>query len=136
MRESNRQLAVRWMEEVWNFRRDATIDEILADDVVGHMEGGNIRSPGEFRAVRANLLSAFPDLRISVEETVAEGDSVVVRWAVSVTHSGEGLGFGPSGRREEFRGMSWMKFKDGKVVESWDSWNQGALLDSLREAAK
>lgn len=132
--ERNRTLAVRWMNEVWNLRSDAVIDEILAEDVLGHMEGGNVQSPAEFRAVRDQLLSAFPDLSISVEETVAERDTVAVRWSVTATHSGEGLGIAPSNSEAAFRGISWMKFKDGKVVESWDSWNQGALLQSLRLA--
>lgn len=135
MSEANRKLATRWMREVWNDRIEATIDEILAPDVVGHMEGIDIHGPAEFRAVRSALLSAFPDIQITVDGTVAEGDCVVVRWRVVGTHLGEGLGFAASSQSVAFRGMSWMRFKDGKVTETWDSWNQGALLAKLRPGA-
>ena len=135
MTEANRKLAIRWMQEVWNEKVEATIEEILAPDVVGHMEGSDIHGPVEFRAARNSLLSAFPDIRITVDGTVAEADCVVVRWSVVGTHLGEGLGFAASGQPVGFRGMSWMRFKDGKAVETWDSWNQGALLASLRPAA-
>ena len=134
--DTNRRLAVRWMNEVWNERNDAAVDEILAPDVIGHMEGGNIQSPAEFRAVRDQLLSAFPDLRVRVEEVIAEGDTAALRWSVTATHTGEGLGFAPSNSEAVFRGISWMRFREGKVVEAWDSWNQGGLLQSLRLAVK
>jgi steroid delta-isomerase-like uncharacterized protein len=129
---TNRALAIRWMEEVWNDRLEATIDQLLAPDGVGHMEGIDVHGPAEFRAVRSAFLSAFPDLRIKVDATVADGDCVVVRWTVVGTHFGEGLGFAASGMPVTFRGMSWMRFSDGKVVETWDSWNQGALMANLR----
>ncbi len=135
MSDSNRRTAIRWMEEVWNQRRDATIDELLAEDGIGHMEGGDVRGREEFRKVRAALLGAFPDLRIEIEDTLAEGDHVVVRWRVAGTHGGDHFGFPATQRAVEFRGITWMTFREGMLVEGWDGWNQGALLQALREVA-
>ena len=132
MSEQNRMLAIRWFEEVWNQRRIATIDELMAPDATGYMEGADVRGPEDFKAVRATILGAFPDFRIVVEDTVAEGDHVVVRWRASGVHSGDDLGFPATGRAVTFRGITWMTFANGLVVKGWDAWNQGGLLESLR----
>lgn len=132
MIEKNRALALRWMEEVWNQRRDDTIQELLHEKVVGHMEGTEVRSPVEFRLIRDSLLAAFPDMKLVVEDTLADRDAVAVRWYVTGTHRGDLLDIPASGRSVEFRGMNWIKFKDGQIIEGWDSWNLGGLLQSLR----
>jgi steroid delta-isomerase-like uncharacterized protein len=131
MTDSNRDLAIRWFREVWNERRHETIDELFAADGVGHMEGGD-GTIADFKSARAGLLEAFPDFSVVVEDTVSEGDHVVVRWAATGTHQGRGLGIEATGRPVSFRGMTWLKFRNGKAVEGWDSWNLGGLLTSLR----
>lgn len=129
--ERNRSLAIRWFEEVWNERRDETVHEIMHPESVGHMEGGEAHGPSDFLAARASLLDAFPDLRVTVDDTAADGDHVVVRWSAGATHSGGGLGVAATSRSVTFRGMTWLTFRDGKVVEGWDAWNLGGLLESL-----
>lgn len=129
---NNAALARRWFEEVWNERRDATVEELMHSDAVGHMEGLEVKGPSEFLSARATLLQAFPDLRVHVDGIVAQGDDVVVRWSARGTHHGEGLGFAASRKSAEFRGMSWLRFEGGKIVEGWDAWNQGRLLQDLQ----
>jgi steroid delta-isomerase-like uncharacterized protein len=131
MSEHNRTLARRWFQEVWNDRREATIDELLHEDARGHMEGFETRGPADFKAVRAGLLDAFPDLHLDVEETVAEGETVVVRWRARGFHRGHGLGIAPSNQAAEFRGMTWMRFERGRLIEGWDAWNMGGLVARL-----
>ena len=130
----NAVLARRWFEEVWNQRRDQTVVELLADPCEGHMEGGEVRGPRDFLMARATLLGAFPDLSVVVEGTLAEGDEVAIRWSASGTHRGDGLGPRASGRRIAFRGISWVRFRGGRIVEGWDSWNLGRLLSELSGA--
>jgi predicted ester cyclase len=132
--EENRCLAMRWFEEVWNARREAMIDEVMKPDSIGHMEGMKVIGPVEFKTARAALLTAFPDLRVFVEGTVAEGDVVVVRWKATGTHRGLGFGVQATGTAVEFRGMTWFVIVDGRFIEGWDAWNQGALVESLRAA--
>lgn len=134
MPTENVSLARRWFEEVWNQRRRDTIDELLTDESVSYSESGPLRGTQEFKErAHAVFLSAFPDLRLTVEGTVAEGDEVVVRWSVMGTHLGDGLGFPATGRRVSFRGMTWIRYSDGKMIEGWDCWNQAGLIQSLRE---
>jgi predicted ester cyclase len=82
MAQDIRELARRWFEDNWNRRRAEIVDELLAENAVGHMEGTDVHGREEFRAVRATLLGAFPDLALEVEDTIAEGDKVAVRWSV------------------------------------------------------
>jgi steroid delta-isomerase-like uncharacterized protein len=125
-------LGRRWFEEVWNERREEAIDELMAPDAVGHMEGGDVLGPQGFREARAVFLNALPDMHITVEDVLSEGDQAVVRWRVRATHTGELLGVAPSQRQVDLRGMSWLTIRDGKLGEGWDTWNLGGLLDSLR----
>jgi steroid delta-isomerase-like uncharacterized protein len=132
---TNSQLARKWFDEVWNQRKESTVHELLHPDIVGHMEGLEVRSPADYVQARAALLDGIPDLRVTVEAVIGEGDSVAVRWSATGTHRGPGLGLAPSFRPAQFRGMTWMVFSDGRIVEGWDSWNQGLLLQQLSNPA-
>jgi steroid delta-isomerase-like uncharacterized protein len=137
MKGENDRLARRWFEEVWIQHRTDTIDELLTDESVAQSESGPVRGPDEFKArIHAVFLAAFPDLRLDVEGTVAEGDEVVVRWAASGTHAGDALGFPPTGLQVSFRGMTWIRFRDGKMIEGADCWNQAGLIQALRESGR
>src|SRR3954451_25292921 len=107
MASGNVGLALRWFEGVWNGRRTDTIDELLTDESVSHTASGPLRGKREFKERgHAVFLSAFPDLRMTVEGTVTEGDEVVARWSVTATHGGDGLGFPATGREVSFRGIT------------------------------
>ena len=82
--------------------------------------------------MRTALLGAFPDFEVVVDQIIAEGDDVVVRWSAKGTHRGENLGFPASNKKAGFRGMTWLRFRDGRIVEGWDAWNQGRLLQELQ----
>jgi steroid delta-isomerase-like uncharacterized protein len=131
--EINRALAVRWFHEVWNGRRTETIDELWAPGAIGHTENGD-QGKAEFKVGREGLLNAFPDIQVEVEDTAADGDHVVVRWHARGTHRGDGLGMPATNRKIDFRGMTWLIFGNGVIVEGWDSWNLGRLLESLGRA--
>ncbi len=127
-------LARRWFDEVWNNRKAESVDALLATNALAHTEGGDLRGPGAFKEMRAQLLGAFPDIHVTVEAVVAQGDDAVVRWSATATHTGHDLGFPASGRAVRFRGMSWMRFEGGTIVEGWDSWNLNALMETCRTA--
>jgi len=133
---ANTVLARRWFDDVWNKRREATITELLDSDAVGHLEGLVTRGIDEFVSARAYLIGAFPDLHISVEDTVSEGDSVAIRWSFTGTHRGDNLGIPATGKAVSCRGITWFRFANGRLVEGWDSWNQGRLMNELQAAGK
>jgi steroid delta-isomerase-like uncharacterized protein len=135
MANDYRMLATRWFEDNWNRRRDEVVDELLAPEAVGHMEGGDVHGRDEFRAVRAALLGAFPDLHLTIEDTLADGNQVAVRWRVDGTHRGDHFGFAASQRAVNFRGITWLRFEGDRLVEGWDAWNHGALMQALQAPA-
>lgn len=132
--QNHRALAIRWMQEVWNERSDAALEELLDPQVVGYFEGVGEIGAEEFRAARNFMIGIFPDLRITVEDQVAEGENVVVRWRAQATHLGNSDGLPATGKKVDFRGLTWMTFRNGKIVRGWDAWNQGALLEELKKA--
>ena len=117
----------RWFEEVWNKKREDAVDEMLAEDGVGHglagPDGEQIRGPESFKKLQRAFLSAYPDLRITVEDTVVEGDKIAARCRVTGSHKGEGVGVAPTDNKVEFTGMLMVRVKDGKIVEAWNEFN-------------
>lgn len=128
----NGALARRWFQEIWVAGGEAVVDQLLSSDSIGWMEGRTITGPTDFKDARRTLLHVFPDLSIRVEDVIEQDDKVAVRWTASATHRGEGLGMPPTNRKVAFRGMTWLEFRDGRVVRGWDSWNLGALIADLQ----
>jgi steroid delta-isomerase-like uncharacterized protein len=134
MSQDNIAIARRWFEEVWNQRRAETIDELLAEDSVCHADDGPIRGPQEFRdRQHVPFLGAFPDVRVAVEGVLAHGDQVVVRWVATGTHGGHGLGLAPTNRPITLRGMTWLRIRDGKLMEGWQHSNIPEVIRGLTE---
>jgi len=130
MSEENKALARRSWEAVDN---PALVDEIYASDLVWHEpDGGEIHGTEEAKQFVSLYKSAFPDMTITVEDVVAEGDKVVTRVTLRGTHQGETEQFGPpTGRQVEGTGMTIHRIEGGKIVEDWDSYDNLSLLQQL-----
>lgn len=117
----------RWFEEVWNNRREDAIDEMLAEDVVGHglndAEGRTVSGKDSFKNLHRAFLVAYPDFKITVEDVITEGDKMAARCRVSGTHAGDGLGVAPTDQRVEFSGMIMVRVKDDQIVEAWNEFD-------------
>jgi len=77
------------------------------------------------------LHMAFPDVRLTIEDMVAEGDKVAVRWAWSGTHRGEYMGIAPTGKEVTYTGITIHRITGGKIVESWDEVDNLGLMQQL-----
>ncbi len=77
------------------------------------------------------LRAAFPDLRITIEDQVAEGDRVVTRWTARGTHTGAFQGIPPTGKQGRMTGIDIDRIADGKVVECWVNSDDLGLLQQL-----
>lgn len=134
MKKDAKALVQRWFEEVWNQGREATIDELLAKDapIFGLGEGDmDVRGPSGFKPFFRNLRSSFPDLKMRIEDSIAEGDKAVVRVVLEGTHSGDGLGIPATGRRVRVAGIVIVYSSEGKLVAGWNSWDQLGLLRQI-----
>jgi steroid delta-isomerase-like uncharacterized protein len=136
MSDVNVAIVRRWFEEVWNQRREDSIDELVTRESVCYTDDGPIRGPDEFRErLHVPLLAAFPDLRVDVEATLAQADQVVVRWSASARHTGDGLGFSATHENVSFRGITWIHVRDGKMMEGWQSSNIPEVIRGLAAIA-
>ena len=75
--------------------------------------------------------TAFPDLRLTIEAQVSEGDLVVTRWKASGTHQGELFGIAPTGKQATVTGISLTRVSGGKIAEDWTNWDTLGLLQQL-----
>jgi predicted ester cyclase len=75
--------------------------------------------------------NAFPDMKLTVEDQVAEGDKVVTRWRGEMTHTGELAGAAPTGRRVTITGITIDRLEDGQIVEAWRSMDTLGLLQGI-----
>jgi steroid delta-isomerase-like uncharacterized protein len=130
MAQENSALIRRWFEEVWNKGRTEAIDEMSAPDVIGHGQAQHDTDIGlaEFKIFAADLHSAFPDIKVVIDQTIEQGDKVVARWTSTMTHTGEFLGFPATGKKATITGTSIQRILNGKIVEGWDNWDQLGLL--------
>jgi steroid delta-isomerase-like uncharacterized protein len=122
------------IEEVWNKGNFAATEELVAADAVDH----DPARPPDLPQGREGLKhavsmyrSAFPDLRLTIDDLLAHEDKVVWRWHSEGTHSGEFLGLLPTNRHGSVTGISIARLEDGKVVESWSEWDNLGLLQQL-----
>jgi steroid delta-isomerase-like uncharacterized protein len=97
-----------------------TIDELVAPDVLIHMPLP-VEAPGPqaFRQVWAMLLRGLPDLHLTIEDLVAEGDKVVARNTVTGTHQGEYRGLPPTGKSITYDEIFIVRFAGGRIAEMW-----------------
>jgi steroid delta-isomerase-like uncharacterized protein len=130
MAQENSILIRRWFEEVWNNGRMEAIDEMASPDVIGHGQAQHATDIGlrEFKPFVQALRSAFPDMKVTIDYVIEQGDKVVARWTSTMTHRGEFLGIAPTGKKATITGTTTQRISGGKIVEGWDNWDQLGLL--------
>jgi steroid delta-isomerase-like uncharacterized protein len=113
----------RWFEEVWNRGREDAIDEMMSEDTVTHGLEAEIRGPAAFKPFYRKFRAAFPDMRITVEDVLVDGDMIAARCSVTGTHTGPGLPVPAGGKPANFTGMCIARVKDGKLIEGWNNFD-------------
>lgn len=107
------------------------LDELIAPDLIDHNPTPD-QAPGRegFKEWMTVATTAFPDLRGTVEDVIAEGDRVAARMTWHGTHGGEFMGLAPTGQHVSFVAFHLVRFSDGLAVE-W--WGTADLLGALRQ---
>ena len=132
--ETNKAVVRRFFEEVWNKGKLNVLDEIIAKD---HVSSGPGSLPGlptgpegskQFVTVYRN---AFPDVHFTIDDQLAEGDQVVTRWTGHGTHQGELVGIPATGKSSTVTGITENRIVDGKIVESWNIFDQFGMMQQL-----
>jgi steroid delta-isomerase-like uncharacterized protein len=124
--EENKTRQRRVFEEVFNKGNLAIIPEFIAPDYVYRSPlGMEAKGPEGFKQMVTRVRTAFPDLHITIEDMVAEGDMVAIRYTMRGTFKGEYMGIAPTGKKMELPNAGFARFRGGKQVDVWP------YLDSL-----
>jgi steroid delta-isomerase-like uncharacterized protein len=124
----------RWFEEVWNKGRVEAIGEMIAPDCIAHGLGGPegaMQGPEGFKTFYGRFKGAFPDIRITVDEVITDGDRCAVRFSGRATHGGDHLGIAATGQPIAFTGMSFTRWRNGQIVEAWNNVDMMAMLQPI-----
>lgn len=122
--EANKRLQQRLFLEVWNQKALNVVEEIYSPDFVGHPSQFNVPDLAGGHAAQQKRISerlvGFPDLQYTIEDQIAEGNMVVARLTQTGTHSGVFNGLPATGKKVVYTGILWSKVVNGKMVESWN----------------
>lgn len=130
--EHNKHLVRDSIERVWGDQQLDLVDHFLASDFIDHSApDGTQAGPAGFADGVRRILAAFPDARNQIDEIVAEGDRVVVRWTMTGTHTGDGLGFPATGRAIRLAGITMSRIAGGRIAEHWSYRDDLAMLRQL-----
>ena len=133
MSEGNKNLVRRLFEEVWNKGNLQVTDDLFTPNYSHHDSSTpDVGRGPESEKKRATLYrTAFPDLRLTVEDIIAEGETVVARWSCRGTHKGDLNGIAPTGKRVNITGISIARFTNGKMSEGFVNWDALSLMQQL-----
>jgi steroid delta-isomerase-like uncharacterized protein len=131
--EENKAVVLRQEEEIFTRGNLDAADEIYAPGYVGHDPSNpeDVRGPEAAKRAAADYRRAFPDLRVTVEDLIAEGDKVVARLRFRGTHLGELEGIAPTGRRVDCTGIVVSRMEGGKIAEDWANFDDLGLMRQL-----
>jgi len=129
--EENKVNERRLVEEGWNQGNTAVFDELFAADYLGHDPSGPMHGPEGFKQFYATYRTAFPDTHLTIEDQIAEGNTVASRWTATGTHQGPLMGIPPSGKRVRVTGITISRYASGKIAEEWFSYDTLGMLQHL-----
>ena len=133
MSADTKAIARRLLEEAFNSGNLDVIDELLAPEFVNHDAALPEPTTG-IDAAKASIggyRAAFPDLRITLEQQVADAELVATRWTARGTHQGELFGITPTGKQATVTGITIDRIVGGRIVESWTNWDTLGLMQQL-----
>jgi steroid delta-isomerase-like uncharacterized protein len=129
--ETNKKLARRLYDDVLNDRRLDVVDELALADYAEHDPLPGQRDGLVGLKDRATMLVEGLASTYTVEDVIAEGDRVVVRWRNTGTHSGAFLGIPPTGRSFSIAGIDVYRIENGRLAEHWHVVDQLTMLQQL-----
>ena len=116
MSEENKAIARRYLDELWNKKNTAIWDELSSFD---HQAGGTV------------IRTAFPDIEMTFDDQIAEGDKVMTRYTLRGTHKGEYAGVPPTNKQVTYTGMWIYRIEGEKIVERWGNNDRLGLLQQI-----
>jgi steroid delta-isomerase-like uncharacterized protein len=131
--ERNKILVRRAIDEIWNKGNLSAVEELYDANCVRHDPASPEFTTGldNLKQLATLYRTAFPDLLVTIEDMIVEGDKVVTRWSSRGTHKGELQGIAPTGREITSSGISISLIANGKIVEERVNWDNFGLMKQL-----
>ena len=128
----NKRLTERLFEELWQAGRLAAADELLTPDYTGNAPDDRAISGAEgLKRMVNDYRSGFPDLDVTVDHQIAEGDRVVTEFSMKGTHSGTWAGVRATGREISLGGCVFSHVAGGRITEQWYEWDRRKILEQV-----
>jgi steroid delta-isomerase-like uncharacterized protein len=133
MSENNKAIVRRLFAELWNNGNLSVAGELFAPNYEDHDPSTPDFGRGpDSEKKRASLYrTAFPDLHLTIEDLIAEGETVMARWSCRGTHKGDLNGIAPTGKQFTISGMTLVRLSNGKVAEGYVNWDALGLMQQL-----
>ena len=128
--DTNKAIVRRFVDEVFVAGRMDAVDDLVAPNFVPHSWPGTGPGPDELKGAMKRVFAGLSDVRMTIEDVIAEGDRVVVRLTAQAVHSGEFMGMPASGKSYSIPEIHIFRISDGKVAEHW---GQADLLGMMRQ---
>jgi predicted ester cyclase len=130
--EQNKAIEQRLVAEALNKGHLAVLDECLTPDYLYHGPGGReVKGIAGFKQFLAELHASYPDIRVKIEDIVAERNLVATRTYSTFTFTGRTGAVTPTGRKVSMTGAILDRFKNGKLAETWEHYDRLGLLQQL-----
>jgi len=128
--ETNKKLIQRSVDDYYNAKDIGVIDELFTPDYKHHFPGNDMDREA-FKAFSLATFKAFPDLELTADLLIGEGDTVVKMWSVKCTHQDEFMGIPATGNKVNITGFSRYKIRDGKLAECWELMDTFTMMQQL-----
>jgi steroid delta-isomerase-like uncharacterized protein len=128
--EKNKAFIQAYTEDFWNKHNIAAFEKYYTTDFIMHFANGDQNSE-QYKGLCQAYFTAFPDLHITTDDLVAEGDKVTKVWTANSTHNGEFMGIPATGKRIVVKGIEVFRIADGKIVEVWASMDNLGMMQQL-----
>ena len=132
MSEQNKTVVRRVIEEIVNQGNFSLISELISPQYA-YFEPtvGPVRGREGYNQIVATYRTAFPDMKLTIDEQIAEGDKVVTRWTADGTHRGELMGLAGTGKRVSVQGVVISRLKEGQIVEDYETYDVHGMMRQL-----
>lgn len=136
MTETDRNFGELWFEEVWNKQRREAIGQMIEPAAPFHECGETVFGPEGFYPFFDRMQAAFSELRVTVQDTIAQDDKLCVRWSCTMKHTGDGLGMPPTGKVLNVTGISIIRVAQGKAIEAWQNWDMLGVMQQIQQSPR
>jgi len=130
MENKNKELINVFTEDFWNKHNLDTYEKYFTKDFVAHYADGD-HNYEQYKGICQAYFTAFPDLHITTNDLIAEGDKVTKVWTANCTHNGELMGIPATGKQIEVKGIEVLRIADGKVAENWVSMDNLGMMQQI-----